>query len=111
MNPSNTLDPAAISAFAATLSSLPKEEIQKAKKLFILNAIADFHAQRTSAKTMVIVMGCLSIIPVFLVVFIPAYIGYKSGISAARQKILNAMEVWKDDLGNDYQEMLIKLGN
>jgi len=33
------LDPAALTAFAAHLSHLPKEEISKAKRLYILNAI------------------------------------------------------------------------
>ena len=111
MTESKHLDASAISAFAATLSSLPRDEIQKAKKLFILNAIEDFKAERTGAKTMVIVMGILCIIPIFLVVFIPALIGYRSGMKAGRQKILNAMEVWKDDLGGEYHEILAKLGD
>ena len=111
MTESKILDASAISAFAATISSLPREEIQKAKKLFILKAITDFKAQRTGARTMVIVMGVLCIIPIFLVVFIPALIGYRSGMKAGREKILNAMEVWKDDLGDEYNQMLAKLGD
>lgn len=111
MNPPGTLDPAAISAFAATLSSLPREEIQKAKRIFILNAITDFKLRRTSGRTMVIVMGVLCIIPVFLIIFIPAFIAYRSSVTAGREKILNAMDVWKDDLGDDYQVMLAKLEN
>jgi len=96
------LDAAALAAFAATLAALPRDEIQKAKKLYILNAIADFDAQCTSGKAMLITMGILCIIPVFLVVFIPGLIAYRSGVKAGRQKILNAIEVWKDDLGSDY---------
>jgi len=105
MKDSTTLDPAALSAFAATLTNLPKGEIAKAKKLYILNAIADFEAQRTAGRAMIITMGVLSIIPIFLIVFIPALIGYRSGITAGKQKILNAVEVWKEDLGADYAEV------
>ncbi|MBN2582792.1 MAG: hypothetical protein JXL80_06955 [Planctomycetes bacterium] len=100
-----SLDPAALSAFAASLVNLPREEIAKAKRLYILNAMADFEAARTSGKTMVIVLGIMSIIPVFLVVFIPSLIAYRSTIGAQRQKILNAIEVWRDDLGPDAADL------
>ncbi len=100
-----TLDSASLSAFAATLTNLPKEEMQKAKKLYILNALADFEAQRKTSRTMVIVMGVMCIIPIFLFVFIPALIAYRAAVAAMRQKILNAIEVWKDDLGDDYRQM------
>ena len=99
------LDPAAMSAFAATLSTLPEEEIGKAKRLYVLNAITDYEDAKRSGKSFLIVMGVLCIIPLFLIVFIPALIGYRSGMKASRQKILNAIEVWKDDLGPDYEDI------
>lgn len=99
------LDPAALAAFAGSLANLPKEEIRKAKKLYILNALAEFQAQRRSGRAMIITMGFMSIIPIFLIVFIPSLIAYRSGIKAARQKIVNAVEVWRDDLGADYEEL------
>ena len=103
------LDPAALSAFAATLSNLPKDEIRKAKKLYILNAIADFQAQCASGKAFVITMGVMSIIPIFLIAFIPTLISYRSGVTAGRQKILNAIDVWRDDLGDDHAEIRNRL--
>lgn len=99
------LDPAALMAFAATLTNLPKDEIHKAKKLYILNALADFETQRTSGRAMMITMGILCIIPVFLIVFIPGLISYRSAIAAGRQKILNAVDVWREDLGSEYGEI------
>ena len=104
-NTNAVLDPATLSIFAASLTNLPKDEISKAKKLYILNAIADFQAARSSGRTMMITMGFLCIIPVFLVVFIPGLIAYRSGIVASKQKILNAIEIWKDDLGDDYPDI------
>lgn len=104
-----TLDPASLTAFTATLSSLPKEEVRKAKLLFIKNAIADFALQRSSGRVMVIVMGCMSIIPIFLIVFIPAFVSYRKGVQVTRQKIRNAIEVWRDDLDVEADNLLSDL--
>ena len=98
-------DPAALAAFAGGLANLSREEIGKAKKLYILNAIAEFESQRGSGRAMIVTMGIMSIIPIFLIVFIPALFSYRNGIKAARQKILNAIEVWRDDLGTDYEDL------
>lgn len=103
-------DPAALAAFAGTLGNLPKEEIQKAKRLYLLNAVTDFRSQQDTGKIMLVVMGILSVIPIFLVVFVPALLSYRSVMKAARQKILNAVEIWKDDLGPDYERILEQLG-
>ena len=99
------LDAASLSLFASTLAGLPEEEVRKAKKLHILNSIAEYEAQRASAKGFLIVLGFMSIIPIFLIIFIPLLITYKKGVVMARQMILNAIEVWKDDLGNDYEQI------
>ena len=99
------LSPSAMSAFAATLSELPAEELGKAKRLYVLNAISDYDDAKRSGKTFLIVMGVMCIIPIFLIVFIPALIAYRSGMKASREKILNAIEVWKDDLGPDYEDI------
>jgi hypothetical protein len=97
-----TLDSSALTTFAASLATLPKDEMRKAKSLFIRNAIADYRMTIKSSKGFLIVMGIMSIIPVFLVVFIPAYLGYRAAKENGKQKIRNALEVWKDDLGEDY---------
>lgn len=99
------LDAAALTTFAANLAGLPKDEIRKAKSLYIRNAIADFEAQRQGAKGMLWVLGILCIIPLFLIVFIPALIGYRAGNKAAIQKIRNALDVWRDDLGQEYDSL------
>ena len=98
-----TLDSSALSTFAASLATLPNDEMRKAKSLFIRNAIADYRMTIKSSKGFLIVMGVMSIIPVFLVVFIPTLLGYRAAKENGKQKIRNALEVWKDDLGEDYQ--------
>lgn len=97
------LDPTALAAFAGGLANLPPEEIRKAKKLYLLNAITDMKAQRGMMRTMVIVFGCMSIIPIFLIVFIPTLVTYRTMTRAGREKIQNAIDVWRDDLGDDYE--------
>lgn len=96
-------DPSALTAFAASLASLPKEEIRKAKSLYIRNAIADYKMTLKTSRGFLVVMGIMSIIPVFLVVFIPAFIGYRAAKENGKRKIMNALEVWKDDLELDYE--------
>ncbi len=104
-----SLDPAALTAFVASLSALPTDEIRKAKSLFIRNAIADYRMSRKSLRVMVVVMGLLCIVPIFLVVFIPTFISYRAFKENGRQKILNALEVWRSDLGGDYEDLLSAL--
>jgi hypothetical protein len=100
-----SLDPSALSTFAASLTNLPKEEIRKAKSLFIRNSIADYRMMLKTSKGFLIVLGILSIIPIFLVVFIPSLIGYRASKVNGRQKILNALEVWRSDLEGDYDAL------
>lgn len=105
------LDAAAMSAFAATLGDLPGGEIAKAKRLYVRNAIADYEDLKRSGKAMLIVMGVMSLIPIFLIVFIPSLIAYRSSVRTGRQKILNALDVWKDDLGDDYEMLKAQLAD
>ena len=97
-----TLDSSALSTFAASLATLPKDEMRKAKSLFIRNAIADYRMTIKSTKGFLVVMGIMCIIPIFLVVFIPALLSYKAAKENGKQKIHNALEAWKEDLEEDY---------
>jgi hypothetical protein len=99
------LDPASLSAFAATLSNRPAEEIREAKRRHILDSLVEFENQRRISRTMLIVMGIMCLFPLFLIAFIPAIRGYRTAIGALRGKILNALDTWKDDLGPDYQPL------
>ena len=69
------LEPSALMTFAASLAALPREEIRKAKSLYIRNAIADYRMTIKTGKGFLVVFGFMSIIPIFLIVFIPAFLG------------------------------------
>lgn len=112
MNPGASqlsLDPAALTAFVASLSALPADEIRKAKSLFIRNAIADYRMNMKSSRVTLVMMGILSIVPIFLIVFIISFIGCRALKENGRQKILNALEVWRSDIGSDYAELMSAL--
>jgi hypothetical protein len=111
MIPTTTLnlDASALTAFAANLATLPADEVRKAKSLFIRNSISDYQMTLKSTKGFLIVMGVMCIIPIFLVVFIPAFLGYKAAKENGRQKIINALEVWRPDLGSDYDALMASI--
>lgn len=99
------LDPSALAAFAASMGTLPRDEVRKAKSLFIRNAIADYRLIAKTSRAFLIVIGIMCIIPIFLIVFIPAVIQYRAARQNLKQKIRNALAVWKDDLGPEYDEL------
>lgn len=100
------LDASSLTVFAANLAALPSDEIRKAKSLYIRNAISDYRMSIKSAKGFLIVMGILSIIPIFLIVSVPAFLGYRAGKENGRQKIMNALDAWRADLGHDHDALL-----
>ncbi len=103
------LDPATLSAFAARLSGLPKEEIRKAKSLYVRNSLSDLRMMLKSTRAFLWVMGVMSLIPIFLVVFIPAFLSYRALKQNGIEKIRNALEVWRSDLQGDYDELLAQV--
>lgn len=97
-SPADSLSPEKMQLFLATLAHLPPEEIQKAKLLYIRNAIAEFRALETTTASFRQLQGCMSIIPIFWPVISLQKRVMNTQIELARQRILNAVDVWKDDL-------------
>lgn len=94
----DSLSPEKMQLFLATLAHLPPEEIPKAKLLYIRNAIAEFRALETTMASFRQLQGCMSIIPIFWPVISLQKRVMNTQIDLARQRILNAVDVWKDDL-------------
>jgi hypothetical protein len=96
--PSESLSPEKLQLFVAGLSGLAPEEVRKAKVLYLRNAISEYRALQASFQGFGVAQGCLSIIPVFW----PIIWAQKRMMSAqsqlARERILNAIDVWRDDL-------------
>ena len=116
------MDLSELSAFAASLNHLDREEIQKAKVLFIKNEILKY---KTSYKTQPLFLiwigfictfmffGTITVFLLFAVLplffFYMAFSSVKTNLKNYKQQIANALEIWKEDLGDDYTELKTKL--
>jgi hypothetical protein len=104
MNPSmapESLSPEKMQLFLATLSGLPKEEVQKAKLLYIRDAISEYHAMQASYRA----IGCLQVVFAIVPFFWPILYIQRRMMNAQRrlceERITNALDVWKDDLAGE----------
>lgn len=102
---SDVLSPEKLQMFVAGLSGLAPEEVRKAKVLYLRNAISEFQAMRAGLEAFGQAQGCLAIIPIFW-----PMIGAQKRMMAAqlqleRDRIRNAIEVWRDDLKGERFEV------
>jgi hypothetical protein len=92
------LSPEKLQSFAASIAGLPQHEMRQAKLLYIRNAIAELRAQEQVFASFGKLQGCLSIIPVFWPVLAMQKKMMATHKQMSQQKIINAIDVWKDDL-------------
>jgi hypothetical protein len=97
-NPLDSLTPEKMQLFVAGLSGLAPEEVRKAKVLYIRNAIAEFKAMQASFAGFGQAQGCMSIIPIFWPVIGAQKKMMAAQLQLAKDRIRNAIDVWKDDL-------------
>lgn len=112
MNPSGdpgALSPEKMQMFIATLSGLPQEEVRKAKSLYIRNAIAEYHAMQESLAA----FGCAQLFFAIIPIFWPILYLQRRMMNAQRrlceERIRNALEVWKDDLGGEHFDFRVNM--
>jgi hypothetical protein len=96
--PSDHLSSEKLQLFVAGLSGLPPDEVRKAKSLYIRNAIAEYRALQESYQGFRGAQGCLSVIPVFWPIVGAQRRMMDAQLRLSRERIRNAIEVWKDDL-------------
>ena len=99
------LSPQGLSAFTLGLAGLPKEEILKAKRLYVLDAITKYEAMRQQLKAFAVMQIVFAIIPCFWPILLMQRSAMNTAQASARQLILNALEVWRDDLGEHYDDL------
>jgi hypothetical protein len=92
------LSPEKLQLFVAGLSGLSREEICKAKVLFVRNAIAEYRAMVESFRGFRVVQIFFAIIPFFWPILYAQKRGMDAQLRLARERIGNAIDVWKDDL-------------
>lgn len=84
-----------VGSFVAGLAGLPKEELKKAKVLFIKNVIAEYKAARESydAFLWIPVLGWAAYLLNFPMM--------SANFNGMKTKIRNAIDIWKDDLAGE----------
>ncbi|MBL9080407.1 MAG: hypothetical protein JNK76_01285 [Planctomycetales bacterium] len=97
-NPADSLSSERMQQFALTLAHLPPDEVRKAKLLYIKNAIAEFRTFETTVSSFAQMQGCMSIVPIFWPIIKMQKKMINAQVDLARQRIMNAIDVWRDDL-------------
>ncbi|MCB0734845.1 MAG: hypothetical protein H6608_07285 [Flavobacteriales bacterium] len=110
----NLLSAEAIQSFAAALSGLEPQEMRKAKELYLRNAITELKSEKRQYKASWITMGLHLLIPIFWPMLFGAQKQARIELEEYKERISNALEVWKDDLGSSYyplQNLLESVSN
>lgn len=109
MNQSNStssfLSLESLQSFSGGMIGLSQDEIRKAKELFVRNAISEYQSEVKSHKNNLITMGLHLLIPIFWPMLFGKQRESKIELEEKRNKILNALEVWKSDLPYCYVEL------
>ncbi|MEO6847244.1 MAG: hypothetical protein ABI254_08290 [Chthoniobacterales bacterium] len=105
------LDPAALHVYDHELLAQNRtpEEIRIAKRDYIEGGIANFQNVRGATRTLLVVLGIACLMPPFLILFVPALLGFWFVNRSTHNHLLAAVEIWKDDLGADYPALLEKV--
>jgi hypothetical protein len=99
------LSPEKLQLFVAGLSGLSREEVRKAKSLYLRNAISEYRALVESMQGFRNVQGCMSIIPIFWPILGAQRRMIDAQMRLARERIRNAIDVWKDDLQGEHFDL------
>ncbi len=99
------LTPEGIQLFMAGLAGLPQDEVRKAKELFIRNELARFKGAKASTSAFHSVQGCFSIIPIFWPIMRAQRRMLNATLTTQAERIRNAIDVWRDDLGDNAREL------
>lgn len=94
-----------LQVFIAGLSGLPMDEVRKAKSLYIRNAISTYKAFESSCRAFGYVQILLALIPIFWPILLLQRHGLNAQRRLFRERIENALAVWKDDLRGETFEL------
>lgn len=109
--------------FVASLNNLTKKEIRQAKVLYIKQAITGYRSSCQDAFLFLLWTGCICIpaffgslttadpfIALFPLLFMFITLkSIKNTLKYSKKQIINALEIWKEDLGDDYFRFKTKL--
>jgi hypothetical protein len=89
-----------LAVLLTSIAHLTPSESRKAKLLFLRNELSTMRARQQSLRGLG-PFGCLTLIPVFWPMAWLARRGGSLELQAQRERFMNALGVWRDDLGDD----------
>lgn len=98
----DSLSPEKMQLFLAGLAGLPRDEVRKAKLLYLRNAISEYEAAVEGFKAFGCVMMLFAVIPLFWPLLLLQWRSIHIGKKLLRDRIENAMIVWQDDLQGEH---------
>lgn len=99
------LTPEKLQMFVAGLSGLSADEVRKAKLLFLKNEVSELRAIKSSFAGFGVAQGCFAVIPFFWPILWAQRKGMEAALTYQTEQIRNALSVWRDDLGQDADEI------
>lgn len=107
-SPAQPLSAEKLQLFTAGLAGLPGEEIRKAKLLFIKNEISELRAFTSQRAAFQKASGCIGFIPIFKPVRDLQQSAISARVTMQVEQIGNAIDVWRDDLGEGEVQPLLE---
>jgi hypothetical protein len=89
-----------INSFIVSLHGMAENEVNKAKELYLRNAIADYETARSKFNSGLFLQIPLCIIPIFLPIIIYNIRSALLDLKNMKTQIYNTIEVWGNDLGS-----------
>jgi len=99
------LSPERTQVFLTGLAGLPADEIRKAKSLYVRNAITDYEAIVAGFSGFKVLWILFAIIPIFWPFLYVQKKMMDASLKRARDRIRNAIDVWRDDLDGERFEI------
>lgn len=96
--PDDSLSPEKMQLFLAGLAGMPQDEVRDAKVLYVKNAISEYRAFLTQYRAQGCLLVLFAVIPIFWPFLIVGWITANSQKKLMKERIQNAIEVWRDDL-------------
>lgn len=100
-----------VQQFTLSLAGLPETEMAKAKELYLRNAISEYKTEKEAEKNFMLGALVQWLIPLFWPQLISQRRNAQKEAEESRQRIVNALNVWKEELGNKHRELMSLLEN
>lgn len=95
--------------FAAALGNLAGDEARKAKLLYVRNELAEYENDLEDSRTFGWLQLAFAVIPIFWPILLAQRRAMVSSAKLAYQRVKNALDVWRDDLGGEAAPLLAEL--